>query len=104
MNEWDEWKKRNIQKVKESIPKQKELVEEIIKRKITAIELQQIKALQKVSTACGTSDGRFISQFENATNEIEITDRQGWWINCLYYKYRRQLKDENAKKPIGYGL
>ena len=108
MTIWDDWKRQYEIKLQEKLkpapPKAeaKKVKESASKRSITAAELQKLRKLQKVSTAWWCGDGRFIRQFQDATSETLITERQAWYIRVLWYKYRRQL-GHDGPRPEGYG-
>lgn len=104
MSIWDEWRLEHERKRKEEAPKPpapKIGKEPVPTRPITESELIKIKRLRQVSTSWGAQDHRFIRQFEDATMETQITERQSWYIDVLWYKYRRQL-GHNGPKPVGY--
>ena len=93
MNEWQEWKKRAEEKQRslQPPPVEKSPAREkpITRRKITAEELKRLRVLEKCSIRLG-HDRWFLRSMEDANEETEITDRQGWYIHLLYYRYRRQ--------------
>lgn len=103
MNEWQEWLQRQKAKLAEDVPAPKPAAqkEPVVTRPITVDELRMVKRLQGVSWAWWCGDGRFITQFEDATPETQVTERQAWWIRCLMYKYRKQTK-YTGPKPDGY--
>lgn len=88
-NEWDEWRKAH--EPPKPPPAQKSAKQPSPKRPITQIEIDQIKRLRKVRFAGMCNGQAFTKQYENATLETMITDRQAWYIQFLWYKYRRQL-------------
>jgi hypothetical protein len=105
VNEWREWKQKQEEKLREKLPqpaaKLKKEKKPLQYRKITEDEAYKLKRLQGVSTAWGSSDKRFIHGFNKPFGELQITDRQGFYIQILWYKYRKQL-GHNDPKPEGY--
>ena len=104
MNEWDEWKAKaeaaNAAKAPPPVPP-KTPKEDIPRRSLTEEELGKLKRLQRVSTGSNGQAARFIQQYEDATVETQITERQAFYIKLLWYRYRRQL-GINPPKPDGY--
>lgn len=107
VNEWREWEKAQLEKrmaeIRESLPQQKpsHQKEPVATRPITTEELNKLRRLKKVSLARWGGSRRFVQQFENATTETEISERQAWYIEVLWYRHRRQL-GHNDPKPVGY--
>lgn len=103
MSDWDDWLQEKLAKQCDSLPKAKppEQKKPVERRAITSEELRKIKALQHVNPAWWCGDSRFIEQFRDANTDTTVTERQGWFIDVLYYKYRRQLKHDGPK-PEGY--
>lgn len=104
VNEWDEWYRQQMAKqAKPKAPEPKPVAqkEPMPTRPITEDELIKLQRLGRVSTAWWCGDGRFIQQFEQATTETLISERQAWYIRVLWYKYRKQL-GHNGPKPEGY--
>jgi hypothetical protein len=103
MNEWDDWKRQQEEKLRPSpIPDEpKKPKEPPARQPITEGELSKLKGLQRVHPAWWCGDGRFIEQFKDATAETLITERQAQYIAILWYKYRRQL-GHAGPRPAGY--
>lgn len=106
MNEWDEWKREQEAKLRKTVPqpappKPKQAKEPVVTRPITEPEIEKLRRLQKVRLAWWCGDNRFMEQFKNATIETQVTERQAWFIDVLWYKYRRQL-GHDGKPPAGY--
>jgi hypothetical protein len=106
MIEWDEWRKQAEKKMAQAAQAERPTREELVKQRaarrlITAEELKKLQRLRKCNLRSGGMDHRFMSQFEGATLETTITERQAWYIEALWYRYRRQL-GHNGKKPQGY--
>lgn len=97
MSIWDDWlqqqKAKHAQVVKAKTP--------VIYRPINQAELKKLKRLCRITPQSGSMDKRFLRQFENATEETKITERQAAFIGILWYKYRRQL-GHNDPRPEGY--
>jgi hypothetical protein len=104
MNEWDEWKKKaekaNAAKAPPPVPP-KTPKAEIPHLPLTENQLMKLKRLRKVSTGGNGQAARFIQQYQDATLETLITERQAFYVEILWYRYRRQL-GINPPKPEGY--
>lgn len=104
MNEWDEWKTRQLEKLYPPKPPKEpgKPREPTPRRQITARELHKLQRLQQVSFGTGWNGAkRFVREMADANADTQITEGQARYIEILWYKYRRQL-GHNDPKPAGY--
>ena len=109
MNEWEEIKNRIEQEklmAREEWIKGREearkLMGKLPRRAITADELKKLVRLRRVSMQSSGQDHLFMRQFRDADETTQLRERQGWYIDVLWYKYRRQLGHQDPR-PNGYG-
>ena len=106
MNEWKAWLVEKMgQRAKAEQEERTRMVAEqkkAPKRRITPEELEKVRRLAKCSLRSGYAGGdqRFVGDLARANEETEITERQAWFLEVLWYRYRRQL-GHNEPKPKG---
>lgn len=110
MNEWDEWKKRAMENIAlkaappvptVGTPAPVPDTGTVPKRPLTDDELAQLKRLRGVSVGKNSRAANFILQFSEPTMDTRITERQAFYIQVLWYRYRKQLGID-PPRPIGY--
>lgn len=101
MSIWDDWLQQQQAKQKSEHTAAVKAKTPIIYRTITQAELKKLQRLCRITPQPRSMDKRFIRQFETATKETQITERQSAFIEILWYKYRRQL-GHNDPRPAGY--
>lgn len=108
MTIWDDWKKKAEAERKLGVTTvylSHDRIEEqkATPRVMTDREKEMASRLSRCSLKRTTYHTRMVEALvEAGRSDAEITERQAWTLEGLYYMYRRQHGDKSAKKPEGW--
>ena len=103
-NPWQQWlleaEARQASLAPAPVPTSRAARKLVPHRSLTEEERSKIERLYFVHFAWWCADEHFVEKLYKS-KDILITERQAWFILCLWYKYRVQLRVDPIRPP-GY--